>query len=295
MIEQNNKKGIWLMVLVTLIFAAQDGVSRHLAQSYDVRMIVMVRFWFFAAFALTIGYRQTGSLFGALRTSQPIAQAFRSILIVAEICIMLVAFVRLGLVESHAIFASYPLLIAALSGPILGETVGWRRWSAIGIGFLGVLIILNPSGGVFSLNSFWAVTASLMFAIYGLMTRYVSRKDTSITSFVWMGVTGCIAMTAVGIWHLEPMTVADSGWMATLCVVGLLGHYLLIRAYEVAEASAIQPFAYLQLPFASAIGIFVFGDLLRTNVTIGASIVVCAGVFTLLRERMKARRSKVAS
>ena len=102
-------------------------------------------------------------------------------------------------------------------------------------------------------------------------------------------------MTLVGIWHWEPMTLADSGWMATLCVVGLLGHYLLIRVYEVAEASAVQPFAYLQLPFASAIGIFVFGDLLRTNVTIGATIVVCAGVFTLLRERMKARRIRDAA
>ncbi|OUD09491.1 EamA family transporter [Marivivens niveibacter] len=295
MTEQNNRMGIWMMVLVTFIFSVQDAASRHLGELYDIRFIVMVRFWFFALFAVALSYRATGSAFGALKTKQPIAQFFRALIMVLEIGIMVVAFTKLGLVETHAIFACYPLIIAALSGPILGESVGWRRWVAIGIGFIGVLIILQPSDGVFSLVSLWAVVPTVMFATYGIMNRYVARKDSAATSFFWMGVFGMIMSTAVGVFYWENMAPVDWIWMLFLCIISLAGHYLLIRAYEVAQASAIQPFAYLQLPFASFIGVTMFGDNLRTNVVIGAVIVVTAGVFTLIREQLAARKQTKAA
>ncbi len=290
MTEQNTRQGIMLMIVTTFVFGIQDGLSRHLAEVYDVRMVVMIRYWVFALFALAMAWRQAGSIRAAFRTSQPILQALRALILIAEICVMIVGFVRLGLVESHAIFACYPLLVAALSGPILGEKVGWRRWAAIGVGFVGVMVILQPGSSVFSINMLWAAAASLMFAVYGLLTRYVGRKDRAITSFVWTGVVGAAGMTVVGLPYLAPMTALDSLLMGVLCMTALTGHYLLIRAYEVAEASAVQPFAYLQLPFASIIGIMVFGDILRWNVAVGAAIVVSAGVFTLLRERLARQR-----
>ena len=295
MTEQNNRMGIWMMVLVTFIFSVQDAASRHLGELYDIRFIVMVRFWFFALFAIALSYRHTGTLFGAVKTKQPLAQFFRAVLMVLEIGIMVVAFTKLGLVETHAIFACYPLIIAALSGPILGETVGWRRWAAIGVGFIGVLIILQPSDGVFSTVSLWAVVPTIMFAAYGLMNRYVARQDSTVTSFFWMGVGGLFMSSAVGVFYWENMAPIDWVWMLGLCALSLAGHYLLIRAYEVAQASAIQPFAYLQLPFASFIGVTMFGDNLRTNVVIGAVIVVSAGVFTLVREQLAARKQARAA
>ena len=196
-------------------------------------------------------------------------------------------FTILGLVESHAVFACYPLLVAALSGPILGEKVGWRRWSAIGVGFVGVLIILQPSGGVFDPWAIVPLVSAVMFAVYGLLTRYAGRRDRTATSFFWTGVTGAIAMTAIGIWYWEPMSPPDRIWMGALCLTGALGHWLLIRCYEAAEASAVQPFAYFQLVFASAMGMAVFGETLRINVAVGAAIIVAAGLFTLWRERTK--------
>jgi drug/metabolite transporter (DMT)-like permease len=180
--------------------------------------------------------------------------------------------------------------VAALSGPILGEKVGWRRWTAIGIGFVGVLVILQPGSGVFRLEALLALLAAFMFALYGLVTRYVGRFDTSAVSFFWTGVSGAIITTAVGIWFWEPMTPFDWGIMALLCLTSASSHFLLIRAYEVAEASAIQPFAYLQLVFASAIGMLVFNEVLRPNVVLGAGIVVCAGLFTLWRARVAEKR-----
>lgn len=285
--QTNTRLGILLMIATTFVFAIQDGISRHLAENYNVIMIVMIRYWFFAAFVITIAKRQSGSIRAAAATKQLILQIARGTLLALEICVMVSGFVLLGLVESHAIFACYPLLIAALSGPVLGENVGWRRWAAIGIGFIGVLVILQPGYAVFAPAAAIPLAAAFMFALYGLLTRYAARKDTTTTSFFWTGTSGAVIMTIAGVWFWEPMTGSDWQWMAALCVTGAGAHWLLIKTYEVAEASAVQPFAYLQLVFATAIGLFIFGETLRPNVALGAAIVVSAGLFTLWRAKQK--------
>ncbi len=289
--HQNTTLGIWLMIAVTLIFAIQDGVSRHLAGEYNVFMIIMIRYWFFATFVIILASRMAGGLRNAAQSGTPRVQGFRALLLALEILVAVAAFVLLGLVESHAVFATYPLLIAALSGPVLGERVGWRRWVAIGIGFAGVLVILEPGVGVFRVGALVPLLAAFMFALYGLLTRYVARYDSAAVSFFWTGVVGAVVTTAVGVWFWEPMTGSDWLWMGLLCLTSAGSHFLLIRAYEVAEASAIQPFAYLQLVFASTIGITIFNETLRPNVAIGAAIVVCAGLFTLWRARVAEKQT----
>ena len=284
MTRQRPRLGIALMAAAMLIFAAQDGLSRHLAAEYNVMMVVMVRYWFFFVFVWALAARAPGGLRGAAATAQPVLQIGRGVLLAAEICVMVAAFTVLGLVESHAVFACYPLLVAALSGPILGERVGILRWVAIACGFLGVLIILRPGFGVFSVYALVAFCSAVMFALYSLLTRYASRQDSAMTSFFWTGTAGAVAMTFAGIWYWEPMTAADWSLMAMLCVTGVAGHWTLIRCYDVAEASAVQPFAYLHFVFASAVGVFVFSEDLKVNVMIGAGLIVAAGLFTLWRE-----------
>ena len=274
------------MVGTTIVFAIQDGLSLHLSSTYNVYMVVMVRYWFFAAFVMTVSAKQAGGLRNAARTKQPILQGFRGVLLAAEICIMVTAFTLLGLVESLAIFSAYTLIVAALSGPILGESVGWRRWVAIGVGFCGVLIILQPGIGVFSPYAIIPVISAFMFALYSLLTRYVARLDSTVTSFFWTGVMGCVLMTMVGAFHFENMTSNDWVLMLCLCCTGATGHWMLIRCYEVAEASAVQPFTYLQLVFGSTIGVLIFGEAVKLNVAVGAAIVVTAGLFTLWRARV---------
>ncbi|WP_372893103.1 DMT family transporter [Rhodosalinus sp.] len=285
---QDTRLGIALMVATTFIFAVQDGLSRHLASEYNVLMVVMIRYWFFAAFVATLAARRAGGLRAATTTHQPALQIFRGALLALEICVMVLAFTLLGLVESHAVFAAYPLLIAALSGPVLGERVGWRRWAAIGVGFAGVLVILEPGWGVFAPEAAVPLLAALMFALYGLLTRFAARADDAATSFFWTGAVGAVVMTAAGLWTWEAMTPTDWIWMGCLCLTGVLGHFTLIKCYEVAEASAVQPFAYLQLVFVSAIGLLVFGETIRPNVALGAALVVGAGLFTLWRARVQA-------
>ena len=171
---------------------------------------------------------------------------------------------------------------------MLGERVGWRRWTAIAVGFAGVLVILQPGIAVVSPAALIPLTASFMFALYGLLTRYVSRRDTTATSFFWTGTMGAAAITLVGVWYWEPMAARDWGWMICLCLTGVSGHWLLIRCYEVAEASVVQPFAYLQLVFAAALGVTIFGEALETRVVVGAGIVMAAGLFTLWRAKQVA-------
>lgn len=289
--KQNTSLGIVLMSLTALIFALQDGISSHLAREYNVWMVVTLRFWFFVAFALAMAARAPGGIAGQLRSHLPWVQLARGLLLIVEICIMVLAFVNLGLIATHAVFVSYPLIVAALSGPILGESVGWRRWAAIGVGFIGVLIILRPGVDAFSPWAIVPLISALMFALYGLLTRYVAKADAAMTSFLWTGIVAAICITPVGLWFWEPMTAPDWGWMLTLCLTASAAHFMMIKAYEVAEASDIQPFALLQLVFIAILGVTVFDETLRLNVVLGAALVMGAALFTLLRARVAAKRA----
>lgn len=271
------------MIATTLVFACQDGISRHLADEYNTFMVVMIRYWFFAGFVIAMASRRKGGLRATAATSQPGLQIGRGVLLALEICVAVVGFTLIGLVESHTIFASYPLMITALAGPLLGEHVGWRRWSAVLAGFLGMLIILQPGRGAFEPLALIPVASAALFALYGLATRFAARKDSAATSFFWTGVSGAVVMTLVGLPYWEPMTAPDWAWMLLLCATGVLGHWLLIKCYELAEASVVQPFAFFHQVFAALVGVFVFSEALRLNVFLGAVIIFAAGIFALWR------------
>lgn len=290
MTQQNTRLGIGLMLGTVLLFSLQDAVSRHLAGIYSVFVVVTLRFWFSAAFAVAHAARQPGGIRATARSRNLSLQILRGVLLAAEICIIVLSFVKLGLVGTHAIFVTAPLIVTALSGPILGEKVGWRRWSAVGVGLIGVLIVIRPGAEVFSPWVVLPFASALCFALYGLLTRYVSREDAAGTSFFWMNVAAAGTITPLGLWHWEWLAGVDWLWMAALCLNSTLAHFLFIKANEVAEASAIQPFAYFQLPLVALLGVAFFGESLHWNVVAGAAIVVAAGLFTLWREQQLARR-----
>lgn len=131
------KLGIILMILAMAVFAIQDGLSRYLAEHYHVMTVVMIRFWVFGAFVILFFMREPGGLSQVARSGALRWQILRGVLLVFEIVVIVIGFVALGLIESHAIFAVYPLLVAALAGPVLGEYVGWRRAAAILVGLVG--------------------------------------------------------------------------------------------------------------------------------------------------------------
>lgn len=286
---RDTRKGILLMCVTAFIFAMQDGISAHLAGAYNVWMVVTIRFWFFSLFAIALVSRQPGGLGAALRSRMPGLQVLRGVLLITEICVMVLAFVKVGLLATQALFISYPLMVAALSGPVLGEKVGWRRWVAIMVGFVGVIVLLNPGGAVFTPWAIVPLASAVMFALYALLTRYVARSDTALTSFLWTGLVAAVAITPVGLWMWEPMSAPDWGWMALLCCTAAISHFMMIKAFELAEASDVQPFALLQLVFVALVAVLVFDERLETRVIVGGMLVVGAALFTLLRARAVAR------
>jgi drug/metabolite transporter (DMT)-like permease len=279
------------MVLTTMIFAVQDGISRHLGANYSVMTVVMLRFWFFAAFVVALSASREGGLRKVARSRTLGLQIFRGVLLVAEICVTVLSFVLLGLIESHAIFATCPLIIAALAGPVLGERVGWRRKVAIVVGLAGVLVILRPGFQVFSPAALVPLVGAFMFALYGLLTRLVARVDSVETSFFWTGIAGAAAITLIAPFWWTPMQGwADWTWMGLLCVTGVVGHFLLIKVYEVAEAGTVQPFAYFQLVFVSILGATLFNERPDVFTVAGAALILAAGLYTVIREAQLARR-----
>jgi drug/metabolite transporter (DMT)-like permease len=283
--QDNPHLGITLMIATTVVFATQDGLSRYLAESYNVITVVAIRYIFFMCFVLAFSARQQGGIRAVANTEQLPLQIGRGLVLVAQICVAIFSFTMVGLVHFHAVFASYPLMIMALSVPILGETVGWRRWIAVLIGFSGVLLILGPSSAMFSSASIVPVLAAFMMASYGLMTRFAARNDSAQTSFFWTAIAGGVAMMCIGPFFWRPPVGTDWIWMSLLCLTGTGGHYLLIRALDATKASTIQPFTYLQLVFSSSIGVFIFGDDLDPMVIIGGAIIVGSGLFALQRSR----------
>ncbi|MFT6775165.1 MAG: drug/metabolite transporter (DMT)-like permease [Paracoccaceae bacterium] len=283
-------RGIMFAVIAVVIFAAQDGLSKHLASTYSPVFVVTVRYWAFAAFALALSARRPGGIRATARTAHPWLQIGRGTLLAFQVVIAITAFAKVGLGHSHAIMASAPLIVAALSMPILGEPVGWRRWLAIAVGFCGIMLILRPGVGDANADVLYAVAGAIGIALYGLMTRLAGRYDGPDTSFFYTGVAGAAAITLVGIWSAENMTVGDWGWMALLCVTGMSGHYFLIRAFALSSAVVVQPITYLQLVLATFIGIFLFGESVDGLTVLGATIVVLAGLFTAWRESVAKRR-----
>ncbi len=286
----SKRLGYVFTLLAISIFSLQDAISKHLGSVYPPVFIAMMRFWAFAAFAIVLGARSPGGLRAAAATKRPILQIMRGAILAFQIVVTITAFTTVGLAHSQAILASGPIFVALLSMPLLGERVGWRRWTAIGIGLCGVLIILKPGSSTFDLSVLLPLLSALMFAIYVIATRLVSRDDTASTSFFYIGVAGAVAISLVGPFYWTNLAPLDWVWMGIVCITGMSSHYFLIRAYDLLDAAAVQPLTYLQVVVAAIVGVSVFGETLNLNMVVGSVIVVGAGIFTIWRESVVTRR-----
>ena len=286
--RQNTRLGIALMIAAVFVFTLQDALSKHLAAAYNPLMVVMIRYWVFAAFVLALALRRPGGLRSGIATRHAGLHMARAALLIAEIGIIVTSYTLIGLIDTHAVFAVCPLIIVALSGPVLGEKVGLARWLAIAAGLAGVLVILQPGTGVFSAAALLPLASATMFALYSLLTRRATQAEDAFLSLFWSGIFGAGLITGIGLFWWEPMTGADWLWMGLYGGLAVFANWLLIRCYEVAEASAVQPFAYFQIVFVSIAGLVVFGETLAPHVVLGAAIVVGAGLVTLLYGRRPA-------
>ena len=266
------------MILTTFTFAVQDSFSRLLASEYNVILIVTIRYFVFAIFIVVASFREPQKFKRALKTKHPLLQISRGILLVAEVCIMVFSFTILGLAKSHAFFSCYPLMVCLLSIPILNERIGFFRAIIVLFGLLGTLIILRPGTADFSVEYLIPLTSALLFAIYSILTRYVSEEDNAETSLFWVGIVGALFMLLLVPFHWEPIIGLDLLWTLILCFIAILGHFFLIKTLEVCEASKVQPFAFFQIIFASFFGVLLFSETLDLFSIIGTLLIIVCGI-----------------
>ena len=274
----SSKKGIITLIVATFFLALMDGMSRYLAELYDVLNINMFRFWIIGSFVILVSLRGRGVLRSILNTKQPVAQISRGLLFISSLLMAIYSYTQVGLVLTHALMAVFPLLTVLLSGVFLEEKITRIKIVAVGVGFLGVIIIINPINLQFSLVSILPLISAVTFSIYAVLTRKVSSTDNTETSFFWVSLVSAIAITVPSPLFYKPIQFSDMYFLLLLCMFSLVGHFLLTNAYRHAEASVLQPFSYFHLFFASLVGIIFFKDPLTISTITGGSLIVFGGI-----------------
>ena len=272
--------GITLCVLSMAAYALQDGITKVLVSGIPATQIVMIRCWVLLLLALVFAASRRGIRQSA-RSSQPLKQALRALLAVAETYLFIVALRHLGLAETHAIYAVFPILTIALAGAFLGERISPRQWLAVAIGFAGTLAIIRPGFGVFSLYSLIPLLAALLFASYNILTRRMSREDDLATNLLYLGFWGALLTTLLGLPDWQTPTLRQTLLILALSLCGVTAQLLLLQALKYTAAATLQPFNYSLLLFASLIGVAVFGERLEPALLLGAVLVVIGGLLAL--------------
>ena len=286
LVNQNNPnaKGILWQIIGMLFFGSMDAVSKHRTSSLPVIEILWVRYLFFALFGFLLAVHYSG--LRGLRTSIPFLQIARGLALVFEIVLFTYAFRYLPLADAHVMAASVPLIVLALAVPILKERVGHRRWFAVVLGFLGVLIILRPGFGNWQPILFLPLLGAFGFAVYLVLTRMAAKFDTIGTSAFYTGVVGLSVLTIFLPLEWKTPTIEEWGWLLLASVLGLCGHISVIKALSMAEASVLQPFFYVVLVWATFLGFIIFDDIPDSITIIGACIIVGSGLYAWYRERV---------
>jgi drug/metabolite transporter (DMT)-like permease len=281
--------GIALMCGAVGTFAFLDTTAKYLGRQVDVLQVVWARYTF--AFLLTLIVSNPLSRPGLLRTGRPIFQIGRAALLLGSTLLNFFALKYLRLDQVLAIAFSTPFFVAAFSGPILGEWVGARRWAAIGVGFMGILVVTRPGFGLVHPAAILAVLAALSYAAYALSTRILARTDANETTLFYSNFVGAVLMLPVVPLFWKPPDLRQFVLMALAGALASLGHYLLIAAHRLAPPSLLSPFIYSQLVWVIMLGYAVFGDVPDAYTLTGASIVIASGLYVLHRERVRGPRT----
>jgi drug/metabolite transporter (DMT)-like permease len=278
----STSRGIACALAAWLLFAGMDAGSKLLAEHYAIIQILWVRFLSLLAVSGWLAARHGRA---GLTTRRLGLQSLRSLMLTVEIGLFIWTITVLPLADAHAILAIAPLIVTALSVPLLKERVGIRRWSAIGVASLGMLIILRPGFGVVHPMALVALLCAAMWSLYQILTRIVSRTDPPFTTLFYTALIGALALTLIGPFYWRAPDASGWALFALVAVLGASGHYLLIKALQLAPASLLQPFAYTVLVWATVVGFTVFGTLPDLLTVLGAAIIVASGLYTFARER----------
>ena len=276
--------GIALMCGAVALFACLDTTAKYLNPHMSSLQIAWARYS--SALVLTLIVSNPLTHPALLRSKRLKLQITRSLLLVASTALNFIALRWLQLDEALSIIFTFPFIVAIVSGPMLGEWIGWRRWSAICVGFGGVLLITRPGFGGMHPAALITLVGTVCYGFYAVITRIVSRVDSNQTSLFYANFIGALVMlpvipfvwTTPGSWPIALMMLGTG-------VLGSAGHFLLISGHRLAPAAVLSPFVYTQLIWVVILGYWVFDHVPNRWTLAGAAIVIGSGLYLLYRER----------
>ncbi|MGI9524999.1 MAG: DMT family transporter [Hyphomicrobiaceae bacterium] len=288
-VQGSSLKGILSMALAAMILTLHDTLTKILLETYPINQIVLVRQGFSLLILVvvvhaTVGWKGVGVVNRTAVAWRAIAFAATTVLIVASLSVLPVAIV-LALV-----FAS-PLIVAALSVPFLGETVGRHRWAAILAGFIGILIILRPFSSSFDILLVLPVAASIAAGCRDVVTRWAGRTDSPLAILFWSNAAAVtLALFTVSFGWIS---ISATHLFLLLVVAGLntAAHFLMIVSLRLADAALVSPLRYTALVWAVILGYLIWGYLPDNWTFFGASIVICSSIYLGLREARLHKRT----
>ncbi|MEI2385669.1 DMT family transporter [Breoghania sp. JC706] len=276
--------GILLIVAAVALFSCLDTTAKYLGRHVPALEVVWFRFashLVLAIFAFRLWKRPH-----IIRTRRPLLQIVRSFGLLGSTVFNFQALQYLQLSETVSIMFAGPLLVTALAGPVLGEWAGRRRWTAILIGFCGVLVVTRPGLGGLHWAVGFSLAAMVSYAIYALTTRLLTETESVDGMLIISAAVAMLVMTpsAIIVWE-TPQTPGLWLLLFSTGLYGGLGHWLLTKAHAIVPAPVLAPFFYSQIVWMVGLGYIVFSDIPGATTVLGASIIVGSGLYLLYRER----------
>lgn len=285
-------KGIVYMLAASATLTIMDAGIKWLTSDYPVPQIGFMRYAVGMVVAAALAARLGG--IATLRTKRLGGHALRSLFNLATMLTFYYALDALPLADSIAIGYAAPLFMTALSVPLLGERVGWRRWCAVGVGFIGVIIAARPSAGI-SEGAMWALAAALCYALTLVTSRQLSTTESSHTILFYYSLFVIVALGAWMPFVWETPRWQDLWLIVFVGVAGSFGQFFLNQAFRYGEVSLLAPLDYSGLIWAGLLGFILWGDVPTSWVLVGSAIIISAGIYIVRREAMLHRRSKRAA
>ena len=283
---------LFMCATTVVLFPSLNTAMKHLANIYGVPEVIFMRSAGHMVFMLAL--LMPGQGLSIFRTQRLGWQLGRSALQAASTAFYTTALIFIPLTTATTIAFTAPLLVVALSGPMLGEKVGPRRWAAVLIGFVGALIIIRPGGALMHWADFLVIGSAAFYAAYQLLTRRLALYDSSRTTGIYTIVVSLIASAIIApFFWTTPVSWVDWGLFASMGIAGGLGHFCMVKAYQYGQASIVGPFDYGQMIGATFLGSLVFSEFPDLWTWIGAAILIASGVYITRREAVLMKRRQV--
>ena len=276
-------KGLLLVILATFLFSSHDALSKYLSGFYPIVMVVWARYMVHTLLMAGIFLPQSG--LRVLRTKRPLLQLARSLCLLGTSLFFTTGLLFIPLAEATAVNFLAPVLVTALSVPLLKEKVSRGQWLAVICGFIGVLIIVHPGGELFTPAILLPFCSALFFCFYQLLTRKLAQHDSPTTSNFFAGLCNTLIMSALVPFFWQVPSLGHGLLMLALGTCGMTAHLFLTQAFRLAAPALLAPFGYCQIVFAGLLGWMLFNHTPDLSALVGIVVICLSGLAAAWQQR----------